>query len=648
MSLRSGGERAALAAALAGCAVLHACGGKHSDPVPSPTTTAERIAALEGVRDQLVAVSGKDPAAGAQAVVDYLRGRTEFKDAGASAGAVWALLRDGRPLVIPAQAFAPHPKVSRTARVDAQRSPAEMEVPEGKAVVVNTVGLPFTGGELSSLVLDLRASGYQTFATTGDFWRLRTDVAYGQRHVFHWKAQSGFAKDGVRVLASSTRLNAEDEANSLTTDDFLDGSLAYFIAISADPDRGFDVRYAVTPTFVRKYMRFPPDSLVFIDADMSDDAPLKAAFFDAGASVFAGWSSFILILTDTSVPVLTFYDGLLGLDRFGADPELRQRSFDPESIAAWMAKTGLDTPVDAALTNTRLVVTRKDDQFGLLCPAIEQIVVDEAQQELSIVGLFGATGDLSVTIGGTAVPVKERHPTYLRVGPLPTKGPGSAGDVRVTVNEHTSNAVQLTEWHGRFVYDFKVETLQQRVTFDVHLRADVHSFRLAPGGTPAPAAILSLQPANDSTVSYVRSGEYAAPYGDCTITHVWTGTGPVALLGHEDPLFYSWHAVGYPPKGTIDLTLDVNGGPAGSDTTRVVCPDGTNELSGPLGITDLIALLGDRGFFHVAMDGNWTIQGATFQTTVSYPLVTLQETATVTLSWADMTASSPPDPNAHR
>jgi len=28
--------------------------------------------------------------------------------------------------------------------------------------------------------------------------------------------------------------------------------------------------------------------------------------------------------------------------------------------------------------------------------------------------------------------------------------------------------------------------------------------------------------------------------------------------------------------------------------------------------------------------------------------VTLQEVATLTLSWADMTPASPPDPNAHR
>jgi len=647
INMRSRRElRALTAAAFAGCVLLHACEGKHSTP-SGALTAAERIAALESVRDQVAAANGRDPSAGAQAVVTYLRGRPEFEDAGVSGGSVWALLRDGRPLVIPAQAFAPLPKVSRAAQARAARSPAEMEIPEGKAVVVNTVGVSHSGGELADLTLDLRASNYQIFPTTGDFWRLRTDVASARRDVFHWKAQSGLDKNGVRVLASSTVLNAEDEAFPLTAEDFDDGSLSYFIAISSNPDPTVDVRYAVTPTFVRKYMRFPPDSLVFIDADMSDDTPLKDAFFDAGASVFAGWAGFILILTDTSVPVLTFYDGLLGLDRFHADPELRQRPFDAESIAAWMAQTGLDKVNDGGITNTHLVVTRKSDQFGLLTPSIEQIVVDETQQELSILGLFGTTGDLSVTVGGAELPVKERQPTFLRVGPLPASGAGSAGDVRVSVNKHISNVVQLTEWRGKLVYLFNAANLEQRVTFDVHFRADVHSFRLAPGVTPAPAAVLALQPARDSAVSYAFSGQYSAPYGECTITHIWSGSGPVPLLGNGDPLFYAWHGVGYPPKGTIDVTLSV-GGPAGNDTIRAACPDGTNEVSAPFSIVSAIALLGDRGLFHLVVDGNFTIQGATFQATVPFPLVTQQESATVTLIWADMKASFPPDPNAHR
>jgi len=296
-----------------------------------------------------------------------------------------------------------------------------------------------------------------------------------------------------------------------------------------------------------------------------------------------------------------------------------------------MAREGLDTPRGTLPSDAHLIVSRNTDQFALLAPTIVELEVREVEQELVIVGMFGTTGDLAVTVNGIELPVKERHATFLVVGPLPSTGPASTGDVRVSVNQHLSNVVQLTSWNGRLIYDFAVETLKQRVTFDVHLRADVHSFRLLPGGTPAPAAVMALDVANDSIASYESSGVYSAPYGNCTITHTWSGSGPIPLLGNGTALFYSWHGVLYPPLGKLDVSLD-----------------GTSQLSGPLGLYPGLLTLSANGIFHVGVGSNFTIQGATFQTTIPFPLVTLQEVATLTLSLADMTPASPPDPNAHR
>jgi len=312
-----------------------------------------------------------------------------------------------------------------------------------------------------------------------------------------------------------------------------------------------------------------------------------------------------------------------------------------------MAREGLDTPRGTLPSDAHLIVSRNTDQFALLAPTIVELEVREVEQELVIVGMFGTTGDLAVTVNGIELPVKERHATFLVVGPLPSTGPASTGDVRVSVNQHLSNVVQLTSWNGRLIYDFAVETLKQRVTFDVHLRADVHSFRLLPGGTPAPAAVMALDVANDSIASYESSGVYSAPYGNCTITHTWSGSGPIPLLGNGTALFYSWHGVLYPPLGKLDVSLDAEG-PAGTDTMVTACPDGTSQLSGPLGLYPGLLTLSANGIFHVGVGSNFTIQGATFQTTIPFPLVTLQEVATLTLSLADMTPASPPDPNAHR
>ena len=101
----------------------------------------------------------------------YLSGRAEFTDAGIREGSVWAVLRDGRQLVIPAEAFAPLPTASRASRGLAPRSTAEAEIPEGKAVLVNTIGVQNEGSEFGDLSLDLRGTKYTLFPTTGDYWR---------------------------------------------------------------------------------------------------------------------------------------------------------------------------------------------------------------------------------------------------------------------------------------------------------------------------------------------------------------------------------------------------------------------------------------------------------------------------------------------
>src|SRR3989454_9851647 len=168
----------------------------------SELSTEQRIAALQSVRDQVASAQGKDPAAAAESLVTYLRGRAEFAEAGIRQGSVWAVLHDGRQLVIPAEAFAPLPTASSPSRAPAPRSTAETEIPEGKAVLVNTTGVQIEGSEFGALSVDLRGMKYTLFPTTGDYWRMRTDVAAGTREIFHWKTQSGRNKQGDYVLAS--------------------------------------------------------------------------------------------------------------------------------------------------------------------------------------------------------------------------------------------------------------------------------------------------------------------------------------------------------------------------------------------------------------------------------------------------------------
>jgi hypothetical protein len=111
---------------------------------------------------------------------------------------------------------------------------------------------------------------------------------------------------------------------------------------------------------------------------------------------------------------------MLGFDRFGANPELRQRPFDIDSVFQWMADGGLDKA--GGSTDARLVVTHANDAFGSLAPSIEHLVVDEANEELTLVGQFGTTGDIEVTVEGRSLPSRgsvsrpRRRPTSCRRG----------------------------------------------------------------------------------------------------------------------------------------------------------------------------------------------------------------------------------------
>ena len=151
--------------------LLQGCSSTQSNAT-SELSTEQRIAALQSVRDQVAGAQGKDPAAAAESLVTYLRGRAEFAEAGIRQGSVWAVLHDGRQLVIPAEAFAPLPTASSPSRAPAPRSTAETEIPEGKAVLVNTTGVQIEGSEFGALSVDLRGMKYTLFPTTGDYWRI--------------------------------------------------------------------------------------------------------------------------------------------------------------------------------------------------------------------------------------------------------------------------------------------------------------------------------------------------------------------------------------------------------------------------------------------------------------------------------------------
>jgi len=271
-----------------------------------------------------------------------------------------------------------------------------------------------------------------------------------------------------------------------------------------------ETHYAITAQFVRTYLRnFSANSFVYIDACSSDDPrpnpqtflgaqDFKQAMFDAGASVYAGWTANAgdSIAADSARLV---FDRLLGANKFF--PEMlktpsgetfNQRPFPWPSVVVDLPLHGLGADTNpTALLN----FTPNPDfngvgtsVFGLLAPSIGTVAVIEngayvipGQSALSFepTSVFGSDpGSVTVTVDGQSAGAAFGSLTLFNF-PTPGVGAGSAGDVIVTVRNHHSNVARLTEWQGTFTGNMPGPggTLSATLTLNLAFRADIREWR---------------------------------------------------------------------------------------------------------------------------------------------------------------------------
>ena len=121
----------------------------------------------------------------------------------------------------------------------------------------------------------------------------------------------------------------------------------------------------------------------------------------------------------------------------------------------------------------------------ILTPSIEYITIDDFGSRMFVKGLFGDDNSNNgiVTVGNIAVPVTLWSKNLI-ICELPTVGPGSVGNVVVSMRGARSNVVPLTEW----IIPLDLEKEELGIKLDVHLklriRADVHPYRSKPGEGP--------------------------------------------------------------------------------------------------------------------------------------------------------------------
>jgi hypothetical protein len=199
-------------------------------------------------------------------------------------------------------------------------------------------------------------------------------------------------------------------------------------------------------------------------------------------------------------------------------------------------------------------------QFGLLCPSIRNIAVDEMRNEFRIFGLFGTRPDkeelASVTVGGVPAHIDNwvlRSPDAGGGDEIDVKIPAvdSAGDIIVNIYGHKSNPGRVTYWQGTFseaipgsAPSATKNSLFSNITYHVSFRADIRQFRAQIDQYPLvePTAVIEpiigqapLAPHPASYGSYNNGGEAEiVDNGNVEYWVTWTGTGDLdAYFGTE-------------------------------------------------------------------------------------------------------------------
>ncbi|MCC6489249.1 MAG: hypothetical protein IT364_17240 [Candidatus Hydrogenedentes bacterium] len=392
--------------------------------------------------------------------------------------------------------------------------------------------------------------------------------------------------------AIMTATEATAEAQATHAEDLADQSL---VIVEDMLLPGMTRNFFFTSRFVTKYMTFAPNSFVYMDAcdsDHPETTRLKDAFFEAGASLYAGWSAVVndAACAESTPFLLCRMLGAPAPD--GQDQGAPRRPFDYGDAFAELHLRGWD--VDQYSGFAELAVTEGPSGGGWLRPSIECLRVDEypagassGQSELIVRGTFGTdpgTGPFhaarSVTCEGEELSIVSWSPEEIRAT-MPIHGPGSAGDVIVTTQGIKSNAVPLTEWWVTLVYrvDAPVgsgSTVFTEFSIDCRLRYDIHGWRETATSNLHFALSEAEDPpthfAGNSFGSFRCGGDksfYDSETGIFIYKIIYGGTGSLPYLASglgngcwgSTRLWYQIIASGQPPTLFIDGAVFAEGYP---------------------------------------------------------------------------------------
>lgn len=658
-------------------------------------TYAQREALFNAVDSAFASLSELPDDSVALQLAAFLNSRPEIDSAGViDTISVWAWFVDGPMLVIPNNR---QPDGGGVAAADWQNSPVDSSIPPDfvlpkrrfadweaatesvnstadpaadnlelphsvQARVISTLNSPCFSQSVPIIRNLLQNNGYVTTTSTGSVPSLFNVQGDG---VFYMDAHGGPGEDraGNEFLAIWTATLYSRAADSTFRSLLTRHELVYFYALDKDPlvdTCAAQVRYAFTGKFVAQYMSFAPNSLVFINACMSDSvASMRLGFQAAGASVYCGWSRTVYVGPSNRAAEFLF-DRLLGTNASILLPveSPPQRPFPVDMLWQDMQNRGLDTDPKS---QAKFRVNHLNHNFGLLAPSIRYMFVLEHTDSLFITGFFGSNPGSKgrVIVGGTELPILDWQPDLITAF-IPNTGAGSAGPVTVEVDglvgpsysvKRKSNAVNLTEWRGPITYTQQdAGSLVGTIELTVHLRADIHPFREIPHAAPTYYSVI-FPVADDSYGTVNVTGQYSYTYdSDPPSTDTWTWSGSDVVKHIWDSYPNVFVLTGEVVAATHKLNLMIQAAAWSGLTETLVNSSAGHQYDLPVTLGTIVELYDSYPTIYVDMNNAWDILAGqrTAHTCCSHDPENPGDVddITHTLAWPTIQSYFPPDTTA--
>ena len=590
-------------------AILTTCSGPEEITPPAGAgdtiiTIEERMEVFEACKKKSAELNNLEGLEDRITFLSWLATQPAFYSYGFAGEDLYAIFVDGRivlfvntPLVEDIGGRAATGGRSASRRLNSNNSTARTDdLPKTKKVSLFT-GLgalfPNNVATLKGIFTEADA-GYQVEIKDATIENLK---AVSGDAVFYFDTHGGagqlHTKLGPRSIMALWTKELVTAAGDVNYKDELDTERMCYMQATNDT-QATEFHYAITSSFVREYMSFGENCLIYLDAcnGMNESIPGNVTFRERSIAkainekaTFVGWTG-VTNSRDAPQASQFVFDRLLGANSGGniSQEDPFQRPFDLAPVIEDMRNEGLGV---VAENGAYLTYKTTMEREVLLRPTIESIAVDEYTSRLMIKGLFGWDQG-HVGVNNVSVAIDSWSP-YGITCIIPETGDGSVGDVVVISAQGVkSNAVPLTEYIIKLNYSSDDNGIKLAGVADLRIRADVHRRRSKIGETPTKPNYPDYSTnsgfifnVKGSSAVYTLTGRHydACNHGPCNYQYTGSPTPKAGTLAYTVPTqaslpFFAMYNWGPEMKSVkiSNISASVPGIPLVFEE-RITCPD---------------------------------------------------------------------------